>query len=86
MFYHFKYAERERDVAVRKMKQLERQLSEARQLSQLESRQGTADTEDTDRRIRLGRLEGENVLLRSAQIVTVPGSLDKNGRRRWHLV
>ena len=50
------------------MKQLERQVADARQLAQLENRQEGAEqevAEDADKRIRLGRLEGENVLLRS---------------------
>ena len=60
--------ERERDSALRKVKQLERQVADARQLAQLENRQEGAEqevAEDADKRIRLGRLEGENVLLRS---------------------
>jgi hypothetical protein len=58
---------------VRKVKQLERQLADARQLSQLEGAAAAGEegaAEDADRRIRLGRLEGENVLLRSANLVT----------------
>ncbi len=63
--------ERQRDSALRKVKLLERQLEEARQLAQLESRQKSRlegaeheGAEDNDRRVRLGKLEGENVLLR----------------------
>ena len=43
-------------------------MADARQLAQLENRQEGAEqevAEDADKRIRLGRLEGENVLLRS---------------------
>jgi hypothetical protein len=54
---------RQRDSALRKVKQLERQLEEqARRLEGRDQEEGAEP--DNDRRARLGRLEGENVLLR----------------------
>jgi hypothetical protein len=54
---------RQRDSALRKVKQLERQLEEQAQARRLEGGDQEGDP-DNDRRARLGRLEGENVLLR----------------------
>ncbi len=51
---------RQRDSALRKVKQLERQLEEVAQGRDQEE----GAEPDNDRRARLGRLEGENVLLR----------------------
>jgi hypothetical protein len=56
---------RQRDSALRKVKQLERQLEEQAQARRLEGGDQEEGAEpDNDRRARLGRLEGENVLLR----------------------
>jgi hypothetical protein len=55
---------RQRDSALRKVKQLERQLEEQAQARRLEGGDQEGADPDNDRRARLGRLEGENVLLR----------------------
>jgi hypothetical protein len=55
---------RQRDSALRKVKQLERQLEEQAQARRLEGGDQEGAEPDNDRRARLGRLEGENVLLR----------------------
>jgi hypothetical protein len=55
---------RQRDSALRKVKQLERQLEELTQVRRLEGGDQEGADPDNDRRARLGRLEGENVLLR----------------------
>jgi hypothetical protein len=58
------HAVRQRDSALRKVKQLERQLEELSLARRLEGGDQEGTDPDNDRRARLGRLEGENVLLR----------------------